>query len=68
MVWACKEGRVTTQARTVETLGVERRRNKGIPKLTWDERITQNLLDFHLYEDMIGDRSSWRLRIKVMDY
>ncbi|XP_076888440.1 uncharacterized protein LOC143538876 [Bidens hawaiensis] len=52
----------------VETLNVEGRRSRGRPKLTWEERIRQDLLELHLSEDMIHDRCSWRRRIKVKDF
>ena len=59
---------VSATVRTVETLSVEGRGCRGRPKLTWEERIRHDLLDLHLSEDMVEDRSSWRRRIKVKDY
>jgi hypothetical protein len=47
---------MTAPVRSVETLTVEGKRNKGRPRLTWEEKIHQDLLDLHLFEDMIGDR------------
>ncbi|XP_035838805.1 uncharacterized protein LOC110908170 [Helianthus annuus] len=59
----------TAPVRAVETLTVEGRRSRGLtPKLTWDERIRHDLLELHLTEDMVHDRSSWRRKIKVKDF
>ena len=58
----------TEPVRVVETLSVEGRRSRGRPKLTWEEQIRQDLLGFHLSEDMVHDRCSWRRRIKVKDF
>ncbi|KAJ0614116.1 hypothetical protein HanIR_Chr02g0058871 [Helianthus annuus] len=46
----------TTTIRTVETLTVEGKRSRGRPKLTWEERTRHDLIDLHLYEDMVEDR------------
>ncbi|XP_035836132.1 uncharacterized protein LOC118489676 [Helianthus annuus] len=54
--------------RVVENLEVEGRRSRGRPKITWDERIRQDLQKLHLSENMVHDRSSWRYRIKVKDF
>ncbi|KAJ0509466.1 hypothetical protein HanIR_Chr11g0529131 [Helianthus annuus] len=54
--------------RVVETLEVEGRRSRGRPKITWDERIRQDLQKLHLCKNMVHDRSSWRRRIKVKDF
>ncbi|XP_021974358.1 uncharacterized protein LOC110869410 [Helianthus annuus] len=59
---------LTATVRVVDTLCVEGRRSRGRPKLTWEERIRQDLLELHLSEDMVQDRSSWRRRIKVKDF
>ncbi|KAF5774101.1 hypothetical protein HanXRQr2_Chr13g0596381 [Helianthus annuus] len=53
--------------RVIETLEVEGR-SRGRPKITWDERIKQDLQRLHLSENMVHDRNSWRRRIKVKDY
>ncbi|XP_035830627.1 uncharacterized protein LOC118479881 [Helianthus annuus] len=52
----------TDPIRIVETLIVDGRRSRGRLKMTWDERIRQ---DLHLSEDMVEDRTSWRRMIKV---
>ncbi|XP_021991266.1 uncharacterized protein LOC110888028 [Helianthus annuus] len=44
--------------RIVETLTVDGRRGRGRPKLTWDEQIRQDLIEMHVSEDMVQDRSS----------
>ncbi|MFS8012729.1 hypothetical protein Hanom_Chr14g01324281 [Helianthus anomalus] len=59
---------MTEPIRIVETLTVDGRRSRGRPKMTWDERIRQDLLDLHLFEDMVEDRTAWRRRIKVKDF
>ncbi|KAJ0549970.1 hypothetical protein HanRHA438_Chr07g0302501 [Helianthus annuus] len=59
---------MTEPIRIVETLTVDGRRSRGGPKMTWDERIRQDLLDLHLFEDMVEDRTAWRRRIKVKDF
>jgi hypothetical protein len=63
-----KRRRTTAPVRAVEACVVEGRRNRGRPKLTWDERIRQDLIELHLSEDMVQERSSWRRRIKVSDF
>ncbi|MFS7921034.1 hypothetical protein Hanom_Chr03g00231861 [Helianthus anomalus] len=59
---------MTEPIRIVETLTVDGRRSRGRPKMTWDERIRQDLLDLHLFEDMVEDRTAWRRRIKLGAY
>ena len=63
-----KRRQMTAPVRVVETLTVEGERCRGRPKLTWDERIRQDLLEMHLSEDMVEDRCSWRHKTKVKDY
>ncbi|XP_076893865.1 uncharacterized protein LOC143545988 [Bidens hawaiensis] len=63
-----KRRQLTSPIRAVETINVEGRRSRGIPKLTWEERIRQDLLELHLSEDMVHDRCSWRRRIKIKDF
>lgn len=53
--------------RIVETLTVDER-SRGRPKLTWDERIRHDLLDLHLSDDIIGDRSSWRHGLRLWTF
>ncbi|MFS7971292.1 hypothetical protein Hanom_Chr09g00831051 [Helianthus anomalus] len=53
MVWACEEEAVAEPVRAVETITVEGRRSRGWPKLTWDERLKQHLVELHLSEDMV---------------
>ena len=62
-----KRREMTEPVRAVENLTVEGRRGRGRPRLTWDERIRKDLQELHLSEDMVQDRSLWRLRIKVKD-
>ena len=63
-----KRRETTAPVRVVETLTVEGRRGRGRPKLTWDEQIRHDLLELHLSEDMVQDRTSWRRRIRVKDF
>ena len=63
-----KRRQMTSPVRSVETLIVEGKRRRGRPKVTWDERIRHDLLDLHLSEDMVQDRSRWRSRIQIKDY
>ncbi|XP_076945916.1 uncharacterized protein LOC143617146 [Bidens hawaiensis] len=63
-----KRRQVATPVRAVESLTIEGRRGGGRPKLTQEERIRQDLLVLHLFEDMVYDWSSWRHRIKVKDF
>ncbi|KAJ0765672.1 hypothetical protein HanPI659440_Chr08g0306081 [Helianthus annuus] len=63
-----KRRETTTPVRVVEILTVEGRRGRGRPKLTWDEHIRHDLLELHLSEDMVQDRTSWRHRIRVKDF
>ncbi|MFS7997302.1 putative RNA-directed DNA polymerase [Helianthus anomalus] len=63
-----KRRQTTEPVRVVETLGVEGRRSRGRPKITWDERVRQDLQKLHLSESMVHDRSSWRRWIKVKDF
>jgi hypothetical protein len=53
---------MTAPVKSVEILTMEGKRSRDRPKLTWDEKIRQHLIDLHLFEDMISDRSSWRRR------
>ncbi|XP_022041886.1 uncharacterized protein LOC110944534 [Helianthus annuus] len=62
-----KRRQLTEPVRAMETMTGEGRRSRGRPKLTWDERLWQDLVELHLSEDMVQDRSSWRRRIKVKD-
>ncbi|KAI3814008.1 hypothetical protein L1987_18747 [Smallanthus sonchifolius] len=59
---------MSAPVRSVETLTLKGKRGRGRPKLTWEERIRQDLLDLHLFEDMTEDRTSWRRRIIVKDF
>ncbi|XP_035834121.1 uncharacterized protein LOC118482649 [Helianthus annuus] len=63
-----KRRQATSLVRVVETLTVDGRRGRGRPKLTWDMRIRRDLIEMHLSEDMVQDRSSWRRRIKVKEF
>ena len=58
---------MSATVRVVEELTVDGRRSRGRPKLTWDKRIEQDLIELHLSEDMVQDRSSWRRRIEAKD-
>lgn len=48
----------TTTVRVVETFIVEEMRSRGRPKLTWNDRIMHDLVELHISEDMIQDRST----------
>ena len=63
-----KRRQMTAPVRSVEELTVEGRRGRGRPKLSWDEQIRKDLLDLHLSEEMVDDRTTWRRRIKVKEY
>ncbi|KAJ0888605.1 putative reverse transcriptase domain-containing protein [Helianthus annuus] len=63
-----KRRQTTAPVRVVETLTVEGKRGRGRPKLTWEEQIRHDLLELHLSEDMVQDRTSWRRRIRVKDF
>ncbi|XP_022020238.1 uncharacterized protein LOC110920331 [Helianthus annuus] len=64
--WHVKRRQLIELIRAVETMTVEGRRSRGRPKLTCDERLRQDLVELHLSEDMVQDRSGdvW---IKVKD-
>ena len=66
--WRLRWSETTNPVRSVENITIEGRRGRGRPKLTWDERIRRDLIDLNLSEDMVGDRNSWRNRIKVKDF
>ncbi|XP_022040100.1 uncharacterized protein LOC110942633 [Helianthus annuus] len=48
-----KRRETTAPVRVVENLTVEGKRGRGRPKLAWDEQIRHDLLELHLYEDMV---------------
>ena len=54
--------------RRVESIIVEGKRNRGRPKKTWVEQITNDLNELRLSADLTRDRSSLRRQIHVFDY
>ena len=41
------------------------KRDRGRPKLTWDESVKRDLKDWDISEEVALDRSTWRLAINV---
>ena len=41
------------------------KRGRGRPKLTWDESVKGDLKDWNISEEVVLDRSAWRLAISV---
>ena len=41
------------------------KRGRGRPKLTWDESVKRDLKDWDISEELVLDRSTWRLAINV---
>jgi len=41
------------------------KRDRGRPKLTWDESVKRDLKDWNIPEQVALDRSAWRLAINV---
>jgi len=41
------------------------KRDRGRPKLTWDESVKRDLKDWNISEEIALDRSAWRLAISV---
>src|SRR6185503_21270916 len=41
------------------------KRGRGRPKLTWDESVKRDLKDWDISEELVFDRSTWRLAINV---
>ncbi|XP_076957995.1 uncharacterized protein LOC143633616 [Bidens hawaiensis] len=63
-----KRRQTTSPVISVENITIEGKRGRGRPKLTWDERIINDLLDMHLSKDMVDDTNYWRRRIKVKEF
>jgi len=45
--------------------GVEVKRGRDRPKLTWEESVKRDLKDWDISEELALDRSAWRLAINV---
>ncbi|KAG2648405.1 hypothetical protein PVAP13_1NG029600 [Panicum virgatum] len=43
------------------------KRGRGRPKLTWDESVKRDLKDCDISEEVVLDRSAWRLAINVSE-
>ena len=43
------------------------KRSRGRPKLTWDESVKRDLKDWDISEELVLDRSAWRLAINVAE-
>ena len=41
------------------------KRDRGRPKLMWDESVKRNLKDWNISKEIDLDRSTWRLAINV---
>ena len=41
------------------------KRDRGRPKLTWDESVKRDPKDWNICEKVVLDRSAWRLAINV---
>ena len=41
------------------------KRDRGRPKLTWDEAVKRDLKDWNVPNEVAFDRSVWRLAINV---
>ena len=41
------------------------KRGRGRPQLTWDESVKRDLKDWDISEELVLDRSAWRLAIKA---
>ena len=41
------------------------KKDRGRPKLTWEESVKRDLKDWDISEKLALDRSSWRLAINV---
>ena len=41
------------------------KRDRGRPKLTWDESVKRDLKDWNISKEIPLDRSAWRLAINV---
>ena len=41
------------------------KRDRGRPKLTWDESVKRDLRDWDISEELALDSSAWRLAINV---
>ena len=43
------------------------KRDRGRPKLTWDELVKRDLKDWNISKEIALDRSAWRLTINVTE-
>ena len=41
------------------------KRDRGRPKVTWDESVKRDFKDWNIFEEVALDRSAWRLAINV---
>ncbi|GKA74047.1 hypothetical protein Tco_0780349 [Tanacetum coccineum] len=51
--------------RRVEAMLVEGSRRRGRPKLRWEDRLKQDMMELLLSVDMTSDRNGWRDRIRI---
>ncbi|GJY99025.1 retrovirus-related pol polyprotein LINE-1 [Tanacetum coccineum] len=51
--------------RKVEAMLVEGSRRRDRPKLRWEDRLTQDMMELFLSVDMTSDRNAWRDRIRI---
>jgi hypothetical protein len=43
------------------------RRGRGRPKLTWEEAVKRDLMEWDIPKELVMDRSAWRLAINVSE-
>ncbi|GJR68277.1 hypothetical protein Tco_0014342 [Tanacetum coccineum] len=55
----------STPVRRVEALVVDDLRRRGRPKLRWEDRVTYDMKEILLSEDMTSDRNEWRSKIRL---
>ncbi|GKC61347.1 hypothetical protein Tco_1088945 [Tanacetum coccineum] len=65
MVWACQEETTKCPVRRVEAMLVEGSRRRGRPKLRWEDRLKQDMMELLLSVDMTTDRNAWRDKIRI---
>ncbi|GKA32260.1 hypothetical protein Tco_0718627 [Tanacetum coccineum] len=51
--------------RRVEVMLVEGSNRRGRPKLRWEDRLKQDIMELFLSVDMTSDRNGWRDRIRI---
>nr|GFC23539.1 3-oxoacyl-[acyl-carrier-protein] synthase III, chloroplastic [Tanacetum cinerariifolium] len=49
----------------VDSIIDKMREGRGRPKLRWEDRLTMDMKELRLSEDMTSDRNAWRDRIRI---